>query len=78
MKGPWRCNGGYRCWFDRDGRRHRFGGPALEWDNGVKEWFWRNHFRYIQAERNEIVRRAVHSAWSGPLFTWMDFPGYQK
>ncbi len=28
-------------WFNKDGDRHRIGGPAVEWTDGSKEW-WLN------------------------------------
>jgi hypothetical protein len=28
-----------KCWRNKEGRLHRLDGPAIEWDNGDKEWF---------------------------------------
>jgi len=27
---------------------HRFGGPAVEFSNGHKQWFWKGKFRYAE------------------------------
>ena len=31
---------GFRFWLRGGGKLHRDGGPAVEWPNGGKAWYW--------------------------------------
>lgn len=47
----------YRQWRDEDGFLHREDGPAIEMDNGFKEWWVHGHIVAYAAVSNE--RRIV-------------------
>jgi hypothetical protein len=38
-----------RGWADKEGRKHRLNGPAIEWNSGKKEW-WVHGQRYTEDE----------------------------
>ena len=66
------------CWYNKDGKRHREDGPAVEWSNGYKEYYingkrhredgpaveWANGYKayYINEQRHNENGPAVE--WS--------------
>ena len=42
---------GTRHWFNRRGNFHRDGGPAIEYPNGDKSWFWHGIMMYDEKDR---------------------------
>lgn len=57
---------GYRIWLNDQGRTHREEGPAIEWDDGSKEW-WEHGKRHRENEP-AIKWPGYEGFWSGGVF----------
>lgn len=65
-----------------DGRSlHRLGGPAVEDDNGYKEWYWKGDFRASQDSVGGVLyySNSVRIIFDGDgPFRTFRFPGYKR
>lgn len=84
MRHPFRNDAGFREWLvvERScGNSHRFGGPAIEWDNGSKMWFWKGDLRGEQDGTGGNIffkdRSRPKFSGDGP-FPGLRFPGYKQ
>lgn len=57
---PWQDEGVARRWKDAKGKAHRFGGPAVEWENGTKMWCWKGRALYSEYDSGFQGMVCVH------------------
>jgi hypothetical protein len=61
---------------DRDGEYHREGGPALEWDNGGKLWYWHGQYHRQDGPACEYAYGTKIWCWHGKYHR-EDGPAYE-
>jgi hypothetical protein len=49
----------------KNGKRHRLNGPAIEWSNGDKSWYYEG--RFITEKSQEDFERLIRPHLSGSL-----------